>query len=113
MPKTRRDSGLAAINKALIYYETAGEEEPFVMIHAGVPSDPADGCTRRPPVRSCHIRACRSGGRDSYLRNARTRYSTAGYRPMLDYLGMDQPLIAMGCSMGGGLAMDLALDRQG
>jgi 3-oxoadipate enol-lactonase len=32
-------SGLAAVNNAHIYYETAGEGPPFVMIHAGV----ADG----------------------------------------------------------------------
>ena len=31
-PKT----GFAAINNAQIYYETAGEGAPFVMIHAGV-----------------------------------------------------------------------------
>jgi 3-oxoadipate enol-lactonase len=29
-------SGLAAVNNAHIYYETAGEGPPFVMIHAGV-----------------------------------------------------------------------------
>ncbi len=29
-----RDSGIAPINGARIYYETAGEGDPFVMIHA-------------------------------------------------------------------------------
>lgn len=36
MSEIRSDSGLAAINHALIYYEIAGEGQPFVMIHAGV-----------------------------------------------------------------------------
>jgi len=111
MPKTRRDSGLAAINKALIYYETAGEGESFVMIHAGV----AD--SRQWNKEFAH-----------FAKSYRVlRYDMRGYgksepvdgeyshlldlTAMLDYLGMDQPLIAMGCSMGGGLAMELALTR--
>ncbi len=36
MPKLQSNSGLAPINNALIYYEIAGEEQLFVMIHAGV-----------------------------------------------------------------------------
>jgi 3-oxoadipate enol-lactonase len=35
MSQTPIESGLAAINNARIYYEVAGEGQPFVMVHAG------------------------------------------------------------------------------
>jgi pimeloyl-ACP methyl ester carboxylesterase len=30
---------------------------------------------------------------------------------LIDFLGLDRPLVLMGCSMGGGLALDFALER--
>jgi pimeloyl-ACP methyl ester carboxylesterase len=105
----RRDSGLAPINGARIYYECAGEGRPFVMIHAGV----ADNRQWENEFGyfAQHFRVVRFdtrgygvsepvAGEFSHLRDL-----TA----LLEYLHVDDPLILMGCSMGGGLAMDFAL----
>lgn len=107
----QNDSGLAPVKDARLYYEIAGEGEPFVMIHAGV----AD--SRQWNNEFAHFA-------DRYLV---LRYDLRGYgksepvagefshladlTALLDYLKIDRPLIAMGCSMGGGIAMNLALER--
>jgi pimeloyl-ACP methyl ester carboxylesterase len=111
MPKLQNSSGLAAINNALIYYEIAGEGQPFVMIHAGV----ADN-------RQWENEFAYFANRFRVV-----RYDMRGYgksepvdgefshlqdlTALLDHLHLDGPLILMGCSMGGGLAMDFALTQ--
>jgi len=111
MPKIRGESGLAGVGDALIYYEIAGEGDPFVMIHAGV----AD--SRQWDNEFAHFAN----------RYRVIRYDLRGYgmsEPvdgefshlrdlvgLLHHLQIDRPLIAMGCSMGGGLAMNLALSK--
>lgn len=102
-------AGYASINHAQIYYEMAGKGTPFVMIHAGV----AD--------------SRQWNNEFSYFaQNYQVvRYDMRGYGrsepvdgefshmgdlvSLLDILGLHEPLIIMGCSMGGGLAMDFAL----
>ncbi len=106
---SERDSGFAALNGAQIYYETAGEGQPFVMIHAGV----AD---RRQWENEFEY----FGSRFRVV-----RYDMRGYgksepvagdfshlrdlTALLVYLHIDEPLVLMGCSMGGGISMDFAL----
>lgn len=102
-------SGFAYIDGAKIYYELAGQGPPFVMIHAGV----ADS----------------RQWNNEFMHFARTyrvlRYDLRGYGKsepvegefshmrnlvsLLDTLEIHEPLVLMGCSMGGGLAMDFAL----
>jgi pimeloyl-ACP methyl ester carboxylesterase len=110
-PDRSIDSGFAAVNNALIYYEITGEGRPFVMIHAGV----ADH--RQWDNEFAHFAA--------HFRVL--RYDMRGYgksepvdgefshlqdlSALLEHLHLDQPLILMGCSMGGGLAMNFALTR--
>ncbi len=109
--ETRIDSGFAAINNARIYYEIAGEGQPFVMIHAGV----ADS-------RQWNNEFAYFAERFRVL-----RYDLRGYgksepvdgefshlqdlTALLDALHLNHPHILMGCSMGGGLAMDFALTQ--
>lgn len=111
MPTSHIKSGLANINNAQIYYETAGQGIPFVMIHAGV----ADS---------------RQWNNEFafFARDHRVlRYDMRGYGKsepvdgefshmsdlisLLDTLEFHAPLVMMGCSMGGGLAMDFALTQ--
>jgi pimeloyl-ACP methyl ester carboxylesterase len=94
---------------AQLYYETAGTGIPFVMIHAGV----ADS---------------RQWNNEFafFARNYQViRYDMRGYGKsepvdgkfnhmddlvsVLNTLGLHKPVVIMGCSMGGGLAMDFAL----
>jgi 2-hydroxy-6-oxonona-2,4-dienedioate hydrolase len=107
IPQT--ESGFVNIDEARIYYETAGKGTPFVMIHAGV----ADS----------------RQWNDEFAFFAQNyqvvRYDMRGYGKsepvdgefshmsdlvsVLNTLELQEPLIVMGCSMGGGLAMDFAL----
>jgi len=102
-------SGFANIDTARIYYEVAGKGMPLVMIHAGV----ADS----------------RQWNNEFMNFAQTyqviRYDMRGYGKsepvdgefshmsdlvsLLDALEIHDPLVMMGCSMGGGLAMDFAL----
>ncbi len=111
MSEIRIDSGMAAIHHALIYYEIAGQGEPLVMIHAGV----ADS-------RQWDNEFAYFAHRYRVL-----RYDLRGYgqsepvegefghlqdlAALLDHLHVDRPITLMGCSMGGGLALDFALAR--
>lgn len=104
-------SGLAAINNARIYYETAGEGPPFVMIHAGVAdsrqwnNEFAHFADRFHVVRY----DLRGYGRSEPVEGD---FSHLGdLIALLDYLELHEPALFMGCSMGGGLAINFALTR--
>ena len=102
-------SGFVNIGDAKIYYETAGSGMPLVMIHAGV----ADS------------RQWNNEFAEFSQRYRVIRYDMRGYGKsepaqgefshlsdlvsLLDALEIHDLLVVMGCSMGGGLAMDFAL----
>lgn len=109
MSTPQKNSGFASIDHAKIFYETAGKGIPLVMIHAGV----ADS----------------RQWENEFSKFAQSyqviRYDMRGYGKsepvdgefshmsdlvsLLDTLGIYDPIILMGCSMGGGIAMDFAL----
>jgi pimeloyl-ACP methyl ester carboxylesterase len=109
MSGSRSTSGFVNIDNAKIYYETAGQGIPFVMIHAGVADSRQWNNEFVYFAPSYHV----------------IRYDMRGYGKsepvdgefshmsdlvsILDALEIRQPLVIMGCSMGGGLAMDFAL----
>ena len=109
MSTLQTKSGFVTIDHARLYYETAGQGLPLVMIHAGV----ADS---------------RQWNNEFafFARNYQVvRYDMRGYGKsepvdgafshledlvaVLNALGLHEPVVVMGCSMGGGLAMDFAL----
>lgn len=109
MSDFKTKTGFANINNAQIYYETAGKGTPLVMIHAGISDS-------------------RQWNNEfiSFAQNYQVvRYDMRGYGKsepvegdfshmsdlisLLDILELHAPLFMMGCSMGGGLAMDFAL----
>ena len=109
MDEIRVDSGFANINNARIYYEIAGRGQPFVMIHAGVAdsrqwNNEFASFANRFRVLRYDLRGYGKSepveGEFSHLQDLKT---------LVDYLHLDEPLILMGCSMGGGLAMNFAL----
>ena len=102
-------SGFVNVDHAKIYYEMAGKGVPIVMIHAGV----ADS-------RQWNNEFTAFSERYQVI-----RYDMRGYGKsepvdgefnhlsdlvaLLNGLEIHGPLVMMGCSMGGGLAMDFAL----
>lgn len=109
MSTPRTKSGIVNIDGAQIYYETTGEGIPFVMIHAGVADSRQWNNEFTFFAQSYQV----------------VRYDMRGYgnsEPVegefshmgdlvgiLNALNIPEPMIMMGCSMGGGLAMDFAL----
>ena len=103
------EAGFAPVGGAKLYYETTGDGQPFVMIHAGV----AD--SRQWNNEFIHFAD----------RFRVVRYDLRGYGKsepvegefshmadlvgLLVHLELRGPLVLLGCSMGGGLAMDFAL----
>ncbi len=108
---TQTESGLAGIGKAQIYYELTGAGEPFVMIHAGV----ADSRQWNNEFASFSedfrvLRYDMRGyGRSEPVEGDFTHLQDL--TALLEYLGIRQLPILMGCSIGGGLAMDFALTQ--
>ncbi|MBK8433568.1 MAG: alpha/beta hydrolase [Chloroflexi bacterium] len=94
---------------AQIYYESAGEGTPFVMIHAGV----AD--SRQWNNELTHFaqqfRAIRYDLRGyGHSEPAEGDYTNLqDLSAVLGTLQIEEPAILMGCSMGGGLALEFAL----
>lgn len=109
MATLQTKSGFVTVDGARIYYEMAGEGTPFVMIHAGV----ADSRQWNNEFEFF--------GQDYQV----VRYDLRGYGKsepvagefnhmddlvaLLNTLELHEPFIMMGCSMGGGLAMDFTL----
>jgi len=109
MSTKQTKTGYINVDGAQIYYETVGTGSPFVMIHAGV----ADSRQWNNEF------AFFAQGYQVF------RYDLRGYGKsepvdgefshmgdlvaVLDALNIHEPFIIMGCSMGGGLAMDFAL----
>ena len=113
MDKTQTQTGYAPVNGAKIYYELAGQGQPFVMLHAGVAdsrqwNNEFDYFANRYRVLRYDLRGYgKSEPVDGDYSNL------ADLTALLDHLHIGQDLILMGCSMGGGLAMDFALEHPG
>ena len=109
MSKTQNKSGFASIDNARIYYETAGDGMPLVMIHAGV----AD--SRQWNNEFAFFAQSRRVLRYDMRGFGKSESVEGEFSPMgdlvalLETLKVNEPLVLMGCSMGGGLAMDFAL----
>ena len=103
------DTGFAPINGARIYFETAGAGTPFVMIHAGVADNRQwnNEFARYAKTHRVVRYDLRGFGRSEPTAGDFTHL--ADLEGLLAHLDVDRPMILMGCSMGGGLAMDYAL----
>src|SRR5215212_7554895 len=102
-------SGFARIDNAAIYYETAGQGTPLAMIHAGV-ADRRQWNNEFPYFAQNHqaIRYDMRGyGKSEPVEGEFSLLSDLV--ALLDTLEIQGPVVLMGCSMGGGLALDFAL----
>lgn len=109
MLTTPKKSGFANIDNAKIYYEMAGKGVSIVMIHAGVAdsrqwNNEFTAFAERYQVIRYDMRGYGKSepvdGEFSHLRDLVS---------LLDALEIRGPLVMMGCSKGGGLALDFAL----
>jgi pimeloyl-ACP methyl ester carboxylesterase len=105
------ESGYTKIGEASLYYELTGTGQPIVFIHAGV----ADSRQWNNEFASFAegFRVLRYDQRGFGKSNpVEGEFShMADLVALLDQHGFQQPLVLIGCSMGGGLAMDFALEH--
>ena len=109
MTTSQTKSGYATVDGAQLYYETAGEGMPFVMIHAGVAdrrqwNNEFEYFARKYQVIRYDMRGY---GKSEPVDGEFSHMD--GLLGVLDALEIHDPIVIMGCSMGGGLAMDFAL----
>lgn len=102
-------TGFAEINGAKIYYEVAGEGQPFLMVHAGIANksmwdDQFEFFAQKYKVVRYDMR-----GYGQSLPVAADYQRHEDIRGLLDFLNIDHAYL-MGCSMGGGACMNFALD---
>jgi 3-oxoadipate enol-lactonase len=106
-------TGYAASGDARLYYEIAGEGAPVLLIHAGV----ADSRMWGPQFATVPegFRMIRFDARGfGWSQLGQAQYSTHGDAlAVLDHLEIEEPAVVVGCSMGGGTAIDLALAAPG
>jgi pimeloyl-ACP methyl ester carboxylesterase len=102
-------SGFANIGNAKIYYEVAGKGLPLVMIHAGVADSRQWNNEFKNFAQSYQVIRydMRGYGKSEPVDDEFSHMSDLV--SLLDALEIHEPIIIMGCSMGGGLAMDFAL----
>ena len=104
-----RETGTAEINGARIYYEVAGEGEPLVLVHAGI----ADSRMWEGQIGAFAggyrvLRYDMRGfGRTEMVEGPFSHHEDL--RGLLDSVGVGRTHI-VGCSMGGGAALDFALE---
>jgi pimeloyl-ACP methyl ester carboxylesterase len=108
-PQTK--SGFVNIGGAHIYYETAGKGRPFAMIHAGVADSRQWDNEFAFFARNYQVIRydMRGYGKSEPVDGEFSHMSD--FVSVLNALEIHEPLIVMGCSMGGGLAMDFALSH--
>jgi 3-oxoadipate enol-lactonase len=102
------ESGFAEVNGASLYYESLGQGEPVVLLHAGI----ADGRMWDEQFGTFAegyrvVRYDRRGfGRSAMVDGTYSHHDDL--RGVLDHLGIEHASF-VGCSMGGGAAIDFAL----
>lgn len=109
MSTPQSKSGFVNIGNAKLYYEIAGVGTPFVMVHAGV-ADRRQWNNEFAYFSQSYqvIRYDMRGYGKSEPVDGAFRHMS-DFVSLLDTLGIDEPIVLMGCSMGGGMAMDFAL----
>ncbi len=108
-PQTK--SGFANIDNAKLYYETAGKGIPLVMIHAGVADSRQWNNEFAYFAQNYQVVRYDMRGYGKSAPVAGEFSHLGDLISLLDTLELHEPLVVMGCSMGGGLAMDFALTQ--
>ncbi len=109
MPKHQSQSGFISIHNAKLYYEVAGMGTPLVMIHAGVADSRMWNNEFAYFAQSNQVIRydMRGYGKSEPVEGEFSHLSDLDL--LLKTLEIHEPIVIMGCSMGGSLAMDFAL----
>jgi pimeloyl-ACP methyl ester carboxylesterase len=104
-----RETGMAEVNGARIYYEVAGEGEPLVLVHAGIADSRMwEGQLPAFADRYRVIRHDMRGfGMTAMVEGPFSHHEDL--RALLDSLDVERAHL-VGCSMGGGAVLDFALE---
>jgi pimeloyl-ACP methyl ester carboxylesterase len=104
-----RETGMAEVNGARIYYEVAGEGEPLVLAHAGIADSRMwEGQLMAFADRYRVVRHDMRGfGMTAMVDGPFSHHEDL--RGLLDSLGVERAHF-VGCSMGGGAVLDFALE---
>lgn len=102
-------TGFADVNGAKLNYQVAGEGQPFVMIHAGISdhrmwNNEFETYAKRFKVMSFDMRGFGKSEPVEGEFNIQDDFES-----LLNTLGITDPMILMGCSIGAGLALDFTL----
>lgn len=104
-------SGYTEINGARLYYETAGGGLPMVMIHAGIADCRMWDHEFESFAANHHVVRFDMRGYGKSVPVAGDFNLLADFTTLLETLQIPAPAVLMGCSMGGGLAIDYALEQ--
>lgn len=104
-----RETGMAEVNGARIFYEVAGEGEPLVLVHAGIADsrmweDQLTAFAARYRVIRHDLRGF---GMTAMVEGPFSHHEDL--RALLDSLDVERAHL-VGCSMGGGAVLDFALE---
>ena len=106
---SKPESGFIRIGNANLYYELAGRGQLLVLIHAGVADNRQWDNEFAYFSQDFRVLRYDLRGYGKSLPVEGEFSHTENLTALLDELGINQPLVLIGCSMGGGLAMDFAL----
>jgi 2-hydroxy-6-oxonona-2,4-dienedioate hydrolase len=101
--------GFVRNDNASLYYELAGSGQPMVWIHAGVADSRQWNNEFAEFARDFRVLRYDQRGYGKSVPVAGEFSHLQDLTALLDALGIQQPLVLVGCSMGGGLALDFAL----
>ncbi len=104
-----RETGTAEVNGARIYYESVGEGEPLVLVHAGIADSRMWESQLAAFADSYRVIRydMRGFGRTAMVEGPFSHHEDL--RALLDALGVERAHL-VGCSMGGGAVFDFALE---
>ncbi|MBL8163498.1 MAG: alpha/beta hydrolase [Anaerolineae bacterium] len=100
----------AQINGARLYYEVAGAGQPLVMVHAGIANSQMWDAQFESFAQHYRVIRYDMRGYGQTLPVAGEYSNRADLAALLDLLGVERALL-MGCSKGGGVCMDFALEH--
>ncbi len=102
-------TGYCEVNGARLFYQLAGAGQPMVFIHAGVADSRQWDNEFTEFSRDFHVLRYDLRGYGKSLPVEGEFSHLADLTALLDRLNLDQPLIMIGCSMGGSLTLDFTL----